>query len=100
MDPFISSQNAVLERYNVICCTDTRNQTFSGSDEKLLFSCANFVDQNKRPNVNAENLPFIIIPTHVTNKGAYQVTHGIFIFNRNTFSITVLGPQAPLNKFE
>ena len=78
MDPFISSQKAVLERYNVICCTDTRNQTFSGGDEKLLFSCANFVDQNKGPNVNAGNLAFIIIPTHVTNKGAYQVTHGIF----------------------
>ena len=25
----------------------TRNQTFSGGEEKLLFSCANFVDQTK-----------------------------------------------------
>ena len=78
MDPFISSQKAVLEWYNVICCTDTRNQTFSAGEEKLFFSCANFVDQTKRPNVNVENLPLIIIPSHVTNKGAYQVTHGIF----------------------
>ena len=47
VDPFMSSQEAVLERYNVICRTATRNQTFSGCEEKLLFSCANFVDQTK-----------------------------------------------------
>ena len=28
-------------------CSATRNQTFSGGEEKLLFSCANFVDQTK-----------------------------------------------------
>ena len=60
MDPFMSSQRAVLERYHVICCTATRNQTFIGGEEKLLFSCANFVDQTKTPKVNAENLTFII----------------------------------------
>ena len=28
-------------------CPATRNQTFSGGEEKLSFSCANFVDQTK-----------------------------------------------------
>ena len=28
-------------------CSATRNQTFSGGEEKLLFSCSNFVDQTK-----------------------------------------------------
>ena len=35
---------AILEQYNVICCTATQNQTFSIGEEKLLFSCTNFVD--------------------------------------------------------
>ena len=37
----------VLERYNVICSPPPGRQTFSGGEEKLLFSCANFVDQTK-----------------------------------------------------
>ena len=57
------------ETYLVTCCTATRNQTFSGGEEKLLFSCANFVDQTMTPNVNADILTFIIaVHTHVTIK--------------------------------
>ena len=48
-------------------CSATRNQTFRGGDEKLLFSCANFVDQTKSASPKLgffdgevrSNLPFL-----------------------------------------
>ena len=65
--------------------------------------------KQRSPNVNAENLTFIISmvrsmfgyrPTYsVTNKsGAYQVTHDIF--SMIAVHSALLGPQAPQTKFE
>ena len=46
-------------------CSATRNQTFSGGAEKLLFSCANFVDQTSLLALNGviKTRIFIRVPT-------------------------------------
>ena len=68
--------------------------------------------KQRSPNVNAENLTFIIsmvgsmfaflviaLHTHVTNKsGTYQVTHDIF--SMIAIHSALLEPQAPQTKFE
>ena len=47
-------------------CSATRNQTFSGGEEKLLFSCANFVDQTKSASSkwSDKDMSFICVPSH------------------------------------
>ena len=64
--------------------------------------------KQRSPNVNAENLTYIIsmvgsmfgyLPTYITNKsGAYQVTHDIF--SMIAIHSALLGQQAPQTKFE
>ena len=67
--------------------------------------------KQRSPNVNAENLTFIIsiwysgrclviaLHTHVTNKsGAYQVNYDIFSMIAKQSAL--LGPQAPQTKFK
>ena len=42
-------------------CSATRNQTFRGGEEKLLFSCANFVDQTKSASSKCSDKDMIVV---------------------------------------